>query len=551
MAQRRSRLGSGAAGFAGRLADVRMGAVRVSRRVVLGAGFAAAAGLAGCGHRNAARATPRNLAASEPTGSTPAPVGTDPPAGASPSSASGRTPTPGGQVLAAPYSARLVEVLRRYLTPTSDNPKHPGYAGAVVLVMVNGTITTLASVGYAVRYGAGPVDLPESKRVAMRSDSIFDVASVTKLYTAIAALQQVDRGRIDLAAPVVSYLPAFDGPGKSAVTVSMLLAHTSEVGGLTIAATNALPDVAARWAAFESVPLIAGATPGSIFRYSGVGLLLVQRIVEKVTGRPLDQVVRADITGPLGLRDTGFNPLKWLSPADRAGRLVATDARSSRGLLRGEVHDQITHALGGVSGAAGVFATAADLAVIGQMLLDGGRYGGGRLLAEATARPRPVDQPGAPELGVGQPRSDPSGRGQRTRRRDPDAISRRSSRSRRGRSDMTAWVEMNGDWRSHAVMLVATVVARRPTRSGQSVVLRPASHTQTPRRPTRRAAADVDQHALLVDRAASGAHERAARAWPSAKRPKRRADLGREQLRLLPRGEVPAKYSRARASCPH
>src|SRR6266498_149692 len=139
MAQRRSRLGSGAAGFAGRLADVRMGAVRVSRRVVLGAGFAAAAGLAGCGHRNAARATPRNLAASEPTGSTPAPVGTDPPAGASPSSASGRTPTPGGQVLAAPYSARLVEVLRRYLTPTSDNPKHPGYAGAVVLVMVNGT----------------------------------------------------------------------------------------------------------------------------------------------------------------------------------------------------------------------------------------------------------------------------------------------------------------------------------------------------------------------------------------------------------------------------
>ena len=360
--------------------------MRVSRRVVLGAGFAAAAGLAGCGHRNAARATPRNLAASEPTGSTPAPVGTDPPAGASPSSASGRTPTPGGQVLAAPYSARLVEVLRRYLTPTSDNPKHPGYAGAVVLVMVNGTITTLASVGYAVRYGAGPVDLPESKRVAMRSDSIFDVASVTKLYTAIAALQQVDRGRIDLAAPVVSYLPAFDGPGKSAVTVSMLLAHTSEVGGLTIAATNALPDVAARWAAFESVPLIAGATPGSIFRYSGVGLLLVQRIVEKVTGRPLDQVVRADITGPLGLRDTGFNPLKWLSPADRAGRLVATDARSSRGLLRGEVHDQITHALGGVSGAAGVFATAADLAVIGQMLLDGGRYGGGRLLAEATVR---------------------------------------------------------------------------------------------------------------------------------------------------------------------
>lgn len=361
--------------------------MRISRRVVLGAGFAAAAALTGCGgHRNAARAAPRSPVAPEPTGSMPAPAGTDPSAGASPSVASKRTPTPGGQVLGAPYSARLVEVLRRYLTPTSENPKHPGYAGAVALVMVDGTVTTLASVGHAVRYGAGPVDLPESKRVAMRPDSIFDIASVTKLYTAIAALQQVDRGRIDLAAPVVSYLPAFDGPGKSAVTVSMLLAHTSEVGGLTIAATNALPDVAARWAAIESVPLIAGATPGTIFRYSGFGLLLVQRIVEKVTGRPLDHVVRGDITGPLGLRDTGFNPLKWLNPADRASRLVATDARSSRGLLRGDVHDQITHALGGVSGAAGVFTTAADLAVIGKMLLDGGQYRGRRLLAEATVR---------------------------------------------------------------------------------------------------------------------------------------------------------------------
>jgi CubicO group peptidase (beta-lactamase class C family) len=92
--------------------------------------------------------------------------------------------------------------------------------------------------------------------------------------------------------------------------------------------------------------------------------------------------LRDIVTTPLGLTDTGFTPLKW---ADK-DRLVATDARSSRGLLRGTVHDDVCNHLGGVAGHAGVFGTAADVAVIGQMLLNHGSHRGRRILSPAVVR---------------------------------------------------------------------------------------------------------------------------------------------------------------------
>jgi len=104
------------------------------------------------------------------------------------------------------------------------------------------------------------------------------------------------------------------------------------------------------------------------------------------------------------LRDTGFTPLQWLGATDRATRLVATDARSSRGLLRGVVHDDVANALGGIAGHAGVFATAKDVAVIGQLLLNGGQYGGKRILAEATVRRMLANvNPGLPAVDAERP----------------------------------------------------------------------------------------------------------------------------------------------------
>jgi serine-type D-Ala-D-Ala carboxypeptidase len=348
---------------------------------VLGAGFVAtAATLTGCGNqRSPVWTNPvSDVAVSEPAhpGLAAGAGSATPTAGAGTAAA---PVTPG--VAGAPYASKVTAVLTKYLKPTPDNPKHPGYAGAVALVAVDGKTTVLTAVGDAVRYAAGPVELPASKRVPMTTDSIFDLASLTKVYTAILLLQLVDAGKVDLAAPVQTYLPEFTGTGKGAVTIAMLLAHTS---ALPVGAkVTGLPDNAARWKAVVTTPLISGAVPGATFRYSSVGLMLIGRIVEKLTGKSLDRALRDHLTTPLGLTDTGFLPLKWVSNKQR---LVATDARSSRGLLRGTVHDDVANHLGGVAGHAGIFGTAKDVAVIGQMLLNGGTYHGRRILSAALVK---------------------------------------------------------------------------------------------------------------------------------------------------------------------
>jgi CubicO group peptidase (beta-lactamase class C family) len=348
----------------------------LTRRTVLGLGLAATtAALAGCDDGTGVRwLSPQGSPEVTPTG--------QPGASGASSRAASATAGPSEPAVPAPYADRLTATLQHYLKPTAANPDHPGYAGAVALVNVNGRTTAHTAVGEALRYGAGPVLLPADQRVAMRPDSIFDLASITKVYVAILALQQVDQGRIDLDSPVVQYLPEFTGAGKSAVTVSMLLSHTS---GLPVGAkVTGYSSIAERWAATLATPLVD--TPGRAFRYSSVGLMVLGKIIEKVTGKSLDRVLKDNLTGPLGLRYTGFNPNTWLSSTDRATRLVATDARSSRGLLRGVVHDDVAYLLGGIAGHAGIFSTAEEVAVIGQLLLGGGSYNGTRILAEDTVR---------------------------------------------------------------------------------------------------------------------------------------------------------------------
>jgi CubicO group peptidase (beta-lactamase class C family) len=331
-------------------------AMSLTRRHVLGAGAAAlTAAVAGCG-----RARNGWIAGQDNGG------------------------TGGGAAAAAAapaYVAPLKTVLTKYLKPTTANPKHPTYAGAALVVMVNNSTTANIAVGHALRYGAGPVELAAAKRVAMRTDSIFDLASLTKVYVSIALLQQVDRGEVDLDAPVARYLPGFTGTGKNKVTVRMLLTHTS---GLPVGVTGVKGlAVAAQRAKVLTTPLVSGATPGRTFRYSSAGLMVAGQIVEKVTGATLDAAVRTGITAPLGARYMGFNPRKWLTAADQATRLAATDARTARGLLRGTVHDDIAAQMGGVIGSAGLFGTARDVALTGQMLLAGGVYGGKRILSAA------------------------------------------------------------------------------------------------------------------------------------------------------------------------
>ncbi len=235
----------------------------VSRRALLAAGLAAGAvTVGGCAPGRSEQST-RAGATTPPT--------TQPPA----------------RRLAAGTDDRILDTLTRYLGVTEANPNHPTYAGAVALVSLDGNVAAQVAVGYALRYGAGPVELRPDERVAMRLDSVFDLASLTKVYTAILTLQLVDEGRLDLDAPVAEYLPAF---GEPALTPNLLLAHTS---GLPVGAkVGGLGSDAARRAAVLSTPLLDGAVPGQVFRYSSVGLMVLGQLVEEITGERLDEALR-------------------------------------------------------------------------------------------------------------------------------------------------------------------------------------------------------------------------------------------------------------------
>ncbi|MFB9839470.1 serine hydrolase, partial [Actinoallomurus acaciae] len=261
---------------------------------------------------------------------------------------------------------------------------HPLYPGAVVLAAHNGTIVQHSASGYALRYADDkPTELPRDQWIPMRDDTIFDLASMSKLFTTIVALQQVERGTIDLDKTVATYLPDFAQNGKGTITLRQLLTHTS---GLE----PDLPFYDYQGRAAQEQALYAEKLqnpPGTAYVYSDLNLITMQFILEKVTGKTLDVLVRDGITGPLGLKDTGYNP-----PASEKNRIAATEyehvppAQLNRGLVWGQVHDENSYALGGVAGHAGVFSTAHDIAIVAQMILDGGRYGHARVLSDSSVR---------------------------------------------------------------------------------------------------------------------------------------------------------------------
>ncbi|HEY7486099.1 MAG TPA: serine hydrolase [Streptosporangiaceae bacterium] len=262
--------------------------------------------------------------------------------------------------------------------------KQRRYPGAVVLAARNGVIATHEAMGYALRYSDDkPTELPRDRRIPMRKDTIFDIASLSKLFTSLVAVQQVERGTLSLNAPVASYLPGFGQRCKDHITVRQLLTHTS---GLR----PDLPFYRDKTRAQQQALLYSDkpqATPGTAYIYSDLNLIVLQFVLEKVTGRTLDALVRDGITRPLGMTDTGYRP-----PAAHRSRIAATEdehvppAKANRGLVWGQVHDENAWALGGVAGHAGVFSTAHDLAILAQMLLNGGRYGQVRVLSEDSTR---------------------------------------------------------------------------------------------------------------------------------------------------------------------
>ncbi|MGW5635327.1 serine hydrolase domain-containing protein [Streptomyces sp. NPDC003832] len=268
---------------------------------------------------------------------------------------------------------RLVREVRALTTG-----ERPWAAGAVVLAGRGPCVAVAEAAGWAVRYAAYDpesdtgVELPPAARVPMTVETPFDLASVTKLFTAVAAVQQIERGTLGIDAEVGAYLPDFRAAARHRVTVRQLLTHTS---GLR----PELPlydydDDAGRLNRLRAeVPV---GVPGT-YCYSDLNPLLLQHVLERITGRGLDVLIRDGITRPLGMTATHFGPCPGAAATEDQRRPWA---KMERGLLRGVVHDENAFALGGVAGHAGLFSTARDLAVFCRTLLAGGSYGPARIL---------------------------------------------------------------------------------------------------------------------------------------------------------------------------
>ncbi|MFF0752785.1 serine hydrolase [Streptomyces sp. NPDC004267] len=286
--------------------------------------------------------------------------------------------------LLAGHLDRLVAHAESFLRPS---PAHPWYAGAVLLAGRGGTVALHRPIGLAVRYSAYEektdtgVELPAGERIPMRADTVFDLASVSKLFTSILAVQQIERGALELERRVTAYLPEFGGGGKQEITVRQLLTHTSGFRAWIPLYEEPTREGRLRllWREVPASP------PGTGYLYSDLNLITLQLILEEITGRTLDDLLRTEITAPLGMHRTRFNPpLSW-----RPDIAATEDARRpwsglDRGMVWGEVHDENAYGMGGVAGHAGVFSCAWDLAVLARTLLNGGAYGDARILSAAS-----------------------------------------------------------------------------------------------------------------------------------------------------------------------
>ena len=279
----------------------------------------------------------------------------------------------------APIDAALAKIDEWTRTNPDPDKHNPLFAGAVTLLAHDGVVVNRSQYGAALRYadGAG-TELPADQQVPMAPDTIFDMASVSKLFTSIAVLRLVEADKVDIEEPVGTYLPEFGVKGKESITVRQLLTHTS---GLVewLPLWSAYPDIPSRIKAVMDVA--PESPPGTVYKYSDLNLITLGVLVERLTGKKLDTVVREQVTEPLGMVDTGYNP-----PAEKLTRIAATEFMTNppRGMVRGQVHDENAWSLGGVAGHAGVFSTATDMSVLAQTILNGGSYHGARILRTKT-----------------------------------------------------------------------------------------------------------------------------------------------------------------------
>jgi uncharacterized protein YbbC (DUF1343 family)/CubicO group peptidase (beta-lactamase class C family) len=302
-------------------------------------------------------------------------------------------------------NAQAVAVAREKLAAIDDEVEREiaqhHLPGAVVLVARKGKVV------WRKAYGARAL---EPRRELMTTDTIFDLASLTKIVaTATSIMILVERGKLRLSDPLSTFFPEIKGAGRERITLELLLTHRSGYA----------PDfdLKERWTGYdEAIKRLVREPlrnpPGARFVYSDINYIALGEVVHRVSGLTLDEFARRNIFAPLGMHDTGFRPritmrgriaptekrrgqLSYLGDSPQAAAIATADVDH---WLRGEVHDPTAYRMNGVAGHAGLFSTADDLAIYCQMILNGGVYRGVRVLsplsvAEMT-RPRLVSEAG-------------------------------------------------------------------------------------------------------------------------------------------------------------
>ena len=221
---------------------------------------------------------------------------------------------------------------------------------------------------------------------ATKVDTMYDLASLTKVVVTTTLVEKLVEGDfaypLSLDAPIERYLPEWaSGPQpewRHKVTVRNLMTHTS-----------GLPPFKEYWRDSKGKEDTLGRIfaepleyePGTKVLYSDLGIILMAEIIQRLTGKPLDELANENIFYPLGMKDTMYNPSKKLWPEIAPTEI---DNQLRHRLVQGEVHDENAFSIGGVSGHAGVFSTSPDLAAFCQMLLNGGVYAHRRVLKRAT-----------------------------------------------------------------------------------------------------------------------------------------------------------------------
>jgi uncharacterized protein YbbC (DUF1343 family)/CubicO group peptidase (beta-lactamase class C family) len=225
--------------------------------------------------------------------------------------------------------------------------------GAVLVVGHNG------KVAHSKAFGMRAL---EPRAESMTPDTIFDLASLTKPFTAICVMRLVEGGQVRLSDPVAHYLPEFARNGKQEITVRQLLTHFSGLPADLDLKSSWSGHAQALQLAYDVPPVIP---PGSGFLYSDINYIVLGELVTRVSGVSLDRYATEHIFLPLKMETTRFNP-----PAEWHPRIAPTARDEHGNLLRGVVDDPSARRMGGVAGHAGLFSTGDDLVRFAQAMLD-------------------------------------------------------------------------------------------------------------------------------------------------------------------------------------